>query len=214
MWFYCFLILQPAFPRNSISQNGFFACCKNSSTCHSHFVAVQLWHINFLFGRDRTEHPVLHSPVESFADTVYLRAFRLDFEIVYILYRQIQPILMALPVPAIFLPLSVNMLMSSKLCCPKKGTALSPKHTGNGNHVPPAIQLGKSDSGSSADGRLLINMPDPLDGSLCNKCLGRQRTGIIGLHFLMKPAFPFFSLSPMPPPGFHRESSILFYFSG
>lgn len=101
MWFYCFLILQPAFPRNSISQNGFFACCKNSPTCHSHFVAVQLWRIDFLFGRDRTE-PVLHSPVESFADTVYLRAFRLDFEMAYILYCQIQPILMVLPVLTIF----------------------------------------------------------------------------------------------------------------
>ena len=133
--FYCFLILEFVFPCDGNpfdkSLHGCFSETVLSGVgslgvvgVHPRIeVCLQLLNrgIDFLSKCDCIEL-VLHGSVESLADAVCLRAFRLDFRVVYILHSQIQFIFVVFSVSV---PLSVSIRISFRSCCSKKGTILS-----------------------------------------------------------------------------------------
>ena len=135
--FYCFLILEFVFPCDGNpfdkSLHGCFSETVLSGVgslgvvgVHPRIeVCLQLLNrgIDFLSKCDCIEL-VLHGSVESLADAVCLRAFRLDFRVVYILHSQIQFIFVVFSVSAVF-RLSVSIRISFRSCCSKKGTILS-----------------------------------------------------------------------------------------
>ena len=136
--FYCFLILEFVFPCDGNpfdkSLHGCFSETVLSGVgslgvvgVHPRIeVCLQLLNrgIDFLSKCDCIEL-VLHGSVESLADAVCLRAFRLDFRVVYILHSQIQFIFVVFSVSAVSVPLSVSIRISFRSCCSKKGTILS-----------------------------------------------------------------------------------------
>ena len=136
--FYCFLILEFVFPCDGNpfdkSLHGCFSETVLSGVgslgvvgVHPRIeVCLQLLNrgIDFLSKCDCIEL-VLHGSVESLADAVCLRAFRLDFRVVYILHSQIQFIFVVFSVSAVFRSLSVSIRISFRSCCSKKGTILS-----------------------------------------------------------------------------------------
>ena len=113
--FYCFLILEFVFPCDGNpfdkSLHGCFSETVLSGVgslgvvgVHPRIeVCLQLLNrgIDFLSKCDCIEL-VLHGSVESLADAVCLRAFRLDFRVVYILHSQIQFIFVVFSVSAVF----------------------------------------------------------------------------------------------------------------
>lgn len=136
--FYCFLILEFVFPCDGNpfdkSLHGCFSETVLSGVgslgvvgVHPRIeVCLQLLNrgIDFLSKCDCIEL-VLHGSVESLADAVCLRAFRLDFRVVYILHSQIRSYSWFSLFPQYSVPLSVSIRISFRSCCSKKGTILS-----------------------------------------------------------------------------------------
>src|SRR3712207_3841817 len=113
--------------------------------------------IDFLSECDGIEL-VLHGSVEPFTDTVCLWTFCLDFRVVYILYSQIQLILMVFSVPAVFrAPISEHAHQLQVMLFEKRNDPIV-EHVSSHKRILPIIQLCKTYFGVSVYDSLLINV--------------------------------------------------------
>lgn len=118
--------------------------------------------VDFLSECDSIEL-VLHGSVESLANAVCLRAFRLDFRMVYILHGQIQFILVVLPVSAVLRPSVCEHTHQLQVMLLEERHYPVIEHIGSDKRILPVIELCKSYFGVSVNDCLLVNVSTPFD---------------------------------------------------
>ncbi len=101
---------------------------------------------------------------------------------VYVLYSQIQLILMVFSVTTIFSSSIGKHTHQFQVMLLEKRHNSVIEHIGSDKRIFPVIQLGKSDFGVSINDSLLINMSDTFDVPHIISILGDKKTGIVGLY--------------------------------
>src|SRR5690606_40836306 len=105
----------------------------------------------------------LNGPMETFTDSVGLRAFSFCFAMVYILDGEIELVFVVFPCTAIFRPPIGQHPEQPEVVFLIKGYHAVIEHIGSYQCVFTVIQLGEGHFGIGVDKRLLINMAYTLD---------------------------------------------------